>query len=112
LCARVEEGDLEGAVGDPTVVTDQLVEPLLGDGPFALLVDVDPMATTRGAPSTRTRKRTGTPAVWAPSTRLTSRAWKRCAIRPPGSFRVVICGPTVQSPESAHPLSGSRFGCA
>ena len=32
----------------------------------------------------------GTPAVWAPSTRLTSRAWKRCAIRPPGSFRVVI----------------------
>ena len=52
LGAGVGEGDLERALGDRTVLADQLVEPLLGDGPGALLVDVEP-AASRAAASRR-----------------------------------------------------------
>jgi len=42
LGAGVDKSDLKGSVGDPTDLADQLVEPLLGDGPIAPLVDVEP----------------------------------------------------------------------
>ena len=41
LDAGCEERDLEGAVGDGSRLTDQLIEPLLGDGSAALFVGVE-----------------------------------------------------------------------
>ena len=94
LGARVEEGDLEGAVGDRTGLADQLVQPRLGRpsrGPRSSTSS--PRAPPGGFPSSRTTKRTGPLSARVPSTRLRSRPRKRYTIRPPGSFRVVTCGP-------------------
>jgi hypothetical protein len=48
LGARIDEGDLEGAVGDRAVLTDQLVEPRIGNRSVAWLVDVDATCPIRG----------------------------------------------------------------
>ena len=40
MCARVEEGDLEGAVGDGAGLADELVYPLLRECAIAVAVDV------------------------------------------------------------------------
>ena len=48
------------------------------------------------------------PLDTGPITRLTSRAWKRNAIRPPGSLRAAAWRATVQVPASAQALRGRR----
>jgi len=50
LGARVEEGDLEGAVGNRAGLADELVQPLFGHHPAALVVDVGPVRRTRRLP--------------------------------------------------------------
>ena len=42
LGAGVDESDLKDAVDDPTLLPDQLVEPLLRNGTFTPFVDVEP----------------------------------------------------------------------
>jgi hypothetical protein len=44
LHARPEELDFELAIGDGLRLPDKLVQPLFGDGPVALLVNVCPMS--------------------------------------------------------------------
>src|SRR3954452_12981662 len=46
LDAGGEEADLERAVGDRSLLTNELVEPLLDDGAVALLVHVEPVRVT------------------------------------------------------------------
>ena len=64
----------------------------------------------RAAPSRNTRNRIDAPGAAGPITRLTSRAWKRNAIRPPGSFEIAAWLATVHVPESAHSLRRSATG--
>ena len=47
LDAGIEEGDLEGAVGDGAGLADELVEPLFGHRSTALVVDIGPVRRTR-----------------------------------------------------------------
>src|SRR5918995_5890169 len=47
LDLRIEEGNLEGAVGDGAGLPDELVQPLLGHRSVALVVNVDPMRRIR-----------------------------------------------------------------
>jgi hypothetical protein len=47
---RVEEGDLEGVLGDGATLPDELVEPLLGRGAVALVVDVGAVRGARRLP--------------------------------------------------------------
>jgi len=44
LDARSEEGDLDSAVGDRPSLANQLIKPLPGHRPMALLVDVEPVS--------------------------------------------------------------------
>jgi hypothetical protein len=50
LDARVEEGDLEGALADRARLADELVEPRFGDRAVALVVDVDAVRGARRLP--------------------------------------------------------------
>src|SRR5882724_12860051 len=47
LHARVEELDLELSVSDGFRLSDQLIQPLLGNRAAALVVDVDPVSSAR-----------------------------------------------------------------
>src|SRR3954451_10084470 len=47
LCAGVEEGDLERALGDRTPLADEVVQPRLGDRAVAVVVDVVPVVGAR-----------------------------------------------------------------
>src|SRR5205814_5700200 len=47
LHARIEELDLELSVGDGVRLSDQLIQPLLGNGTVALVVDVDSVSSAR-----------------------------------------------------------------
>src|SRR4051795_13323126 len=44
--AGVEERDLEGALGDCTMLADELVHPRLGDAALTGVVDVEPVGMT------------------------------------------------------------------
>src|SRR5512132_4096185 len=48
LDTGVEEGDLQGAVGDRAGLAQELVQPRLGEGAVALLVEVGAVGGTRG----------------------------------------------------------------
>jgi hypothetical protein len=50
LNARVEEGDLEGTLGNGARLADELVEPRFGDRAVALVVDVGPVRGARRLP--------------------------------------------------------------
>src|SRR5215218_3612019 len=50
LDARVEEGDLEGPLGDRVGLADELVEPWFGKGAVALVVDVSAVGGSRRLP--------------------------------------------------------------
>ena len=108
LNAGGEEGDLEGAVGDPARLADQLVEPLL--------------RSTVPLPSRRRRGRVRRPVALRRSgsgtapTPLALRGPRTSARRGRGSgtrsarsasFSTLARRPTVQSPASAHSLSSS-----
>ena len=78
LDARVEEGDLEGALADGAGLADELVQPRVGEGAVALVVDVGAVGGARGlpvedAPGTGWDRRASVGAM----TRCRSRAWKR-----------------------------------
>src|SRR5215469_13858639 len=50
LSARIDEGDLEGAVGDRARLTDELVNALLRDSAASGAVDVGPVTVARWLP--------------------------------------------------------------
>ena len=75
--AGVEEGDLEVTVADWAGLADELVEPRVGEGAVALVVDVGAVGVARGWPSRWTLNRMGPPGVAGAMTRFRSRAWKR-----------------------------------
>src|SRR5258706_8834809 len=50
LDVGVEEGDLEGAVGDGAGMADELVQPLFGHRSVALAVNIDPVRRIRRLP--------------------------------------------------------------
>ena len=64
LNAGVGERDLEGAVGDGTLLTDELVQPLFGDRAVASGIDVGPWASPGGLPVERTRNPMDVPGCW------------------------------------------------
>ena len=110
LDAGVEEGDLEGAVGDGAGLADELYTRCCErvPSPSTSL----PWASPGGCPSMKTRHRTGVPGAVGPMTRLRSRAWKRQAICSFAAFSVVASSSIVQSPDRAHWLRPSRAGTA
>src|SRR5215213_2485900 len=50
LDARIQEGDLKGALADRAWLANELVEPWLGDRAVALVVDIRPVGASRGQP--------------------------------------------------------------
>jgi len=69
LQARIEELDLEQSVRDGVRLSDQLIQPLLGNRAVALIVDVDSVSSAGGCPSMSTRNRTEAPRTAGPMTR-------------------------------------------
>ena len=99
--ARVEELDLEPALGDLPGQADQLVACAGRRRCRAVGVDVARRAAPSGKlPIEEHAERDRGALDAGPITRLTSRAWNWNAIRPPGSFSIAACRATVQFPES------------
>ena len=78
LDARIQEGDLEGALGDRAGLADELVQPRFGQGAVALVVDVGAVGGSRGLPvEAHPEPDWDRRAPVGAMTRCRSRAWKR-----------------------------------
>ena len=87
-------------------MAEELVQPWVGEGAVALVVDVG----AGGGWSTSTWNRAGVSGVGGAMTRCRSRAWKRYRIRPPAWLAMMAFRPTVQLPARAQWLRANRGG--
>src|SRR5271165_7515193 len=111
LSPGVEEGDLEGAVGDGAGLTDELIYPLLCDRAVAIAVDVASVCLAGGLSVDEDAASHG--GFWCcRSHDEVEVAGVEAAgdVCPFVAFSVVASSAIVQSPERAHWLSPSRAG--
>ncbi len=102
LDARVEELNLDDALGNRSRLTDQLVGPLLSDGTSAVGIDVRSMRAGCWLAIYVHPEGIVVPRSAGPITRFTSRAWKRMASRAFGAVAVAARREIDQGSAGAH----------